>query len=103
MIERAYLELARTWYADFPPGALIEDEAPDFVMPTPGRTLGFEVTRLFQPPSTSRFAPRQIEAFREDVIRRAEDIYAASGGLPVDVNAYFSIRPAIRQDKEALA
>ena len=103
MIERAYLELARTCYADFPSGTLIEGEAPDFVLPTPGRTFGFEVTQLFQPPSTSRFPPREIEAFREEVVRRAEDIYAASGGLPVDVNAYFSIRPATRQDKEALA
>ena len=102
-IERAYLELARTWYAAFPPGTLAESEAPDFLMPTPTGSLGFEVTQLFQPPSNSPFAPRQIESFREWVIRRAEEIYSVSRNPPVDVNAYFSVRPVEKRRKEQLA
>jgi len=102
-VERAYLELARAWYPAFPSGALTESEAPDFLVPTPEGQLGFEVTQLFQRPSNSAFAPRQVESFREWVIRRAEEIYSLSGNPPVDVNAYFSVRPAEKQRKEHLA
>ena len=102
-VERAYLELARAWYAAFPSGTLVESEAPDFLVPTSEGQLGFEVTQLFQRPSNSAFAPRQVESFREWVIRRAEEIYSLSGNPPVDVNAYFSVRPAEKQRKEQLA
>ncbi len=102
-IERAYLELARTWYAAFPQGPLLESEAPDFLVSTPDGQFGFEVTQLFQSPSNSPFAPRQIESFRDWVIRRAEEIYSLSGNPPVDVHAYFSVRPAEKQRKEQLA
>jgi hypothetical protein len=81
----------------------VEGEAPDFHVLTPAGSLGFEVTQLFQRPSDSRFAPRQIESFRECVIRRAEEIYSVSGSPPVDVNAYFSVRPMEKQRKEQLA
>jgi len=97
------LELARTWYAAFPPGDIVESEAPDFIVSTPAGLLGFEITRLFQPPSTSPFPPKQIESFREWVIRRAEEIYSASGNRPVEVNAYFSVRPVEKQKKEQFA
>ena len=102
-IERAYLELARTWHAAFPQGSLVESEAPDFLVSTPGGQFGFEVTQLLQSPSDSPFAPRQIESFRDWIIRRAEEIYSLSGNPPVDVNAYFSVRPAEKQRKEQLA
>jgi len=102
-VEGAYLKLARAWYPAFPSGALVESEAPDFLVPTPEGQLGFEVTQLFQRPSNSAFAPRQIESFRECVIRRAEEIYSLSGNPPVDVNAYFSVRLAEKQRKEQLA
>jgi hypothetical protein len=102
-VERAYLELARAWYPAFPSGALVESEAPDFLVSAPEDQLGFEVTQLFQRPSHSAFAPRQIESFREWIIRRAEEIYLLSGNPPVDVNAYFSVRPAEKQRKEQLA
>ena len=102
-IERAYLELARTWHAAFPQGSLVESEAPDFLVSSPECRFGFEVTQLFQSPSNSPFAPRQIESFRDWVIRRAEAIYSLSGNPSVDVNAYFSVRPAEKQRKEQLA
>lgn len=102
-VERAYLELARAWYPAFPSGALVDSEAPDFLVATPDGQFGFEVTQLFQQPSNSVFAPREIESFRERVIRRAEEIYSLSGGPPVDVNAYFSLRPEARQQKEQVA
>ena len=81
----------------------MESEAPDFFVVTPEGHIGFEVTQLFQQPSHSVFAPREIESFQEWVIRRAEEIYSVSGGPPVDVNAYFSVRPAAKQKKEQLA
>jgi hypothetical protein len=102
-VEGAYLELARAWYPAFPSGALVESEAPDFLVPTSEGQLGFEVTQLFQRPSNSAFAPRQVESFREWVIRRAEEIYSLLGNPPVDVNAYFSVRLAEKQRKEQLA
>ena len=102
-VERAYLELARDWYPAFPPGVLVESEAPDFLVPTSDGQLGFEVTQLFQRPSNSAFAPRQVESFRERVIGRAEEIYLLSGNPPVDVNAYFSVRLIEKQRKEQLA
>ncbi|MFM9883580.1 MAG: hypothetical protein ACKVQT_11180 [Burkholderiales bacterium] len=81
----------------------MDSEAPDFLVSAPEGQLGFEVTQLFQRPSNSAFAPKQIESFREWVIRRAEEIYSLSGNPPVDVNAYFSVRPAEKQRKEQLA
>ena len=102
--EKAYLELARAWYAGFPAGAPVESEAPDFIVTSPSGSLGIEVTQLFQPASaTTKFDPKVVESFRESVIRRAEEIYFASGNPPVDVVAYFSDRPIGRQEKETLA
>jgi hypothetical protein len=102
-LERAYVGLARRWYAAFPLGALEEGKppAPDFLT-APG-SFGVEVTQLFQPPLDSRFPPRQIESFREGVIRRAEEIYSGSGSPPVGVNAYFSVHPVEKRPREQLA
>jgi len=101
--EKAYLELARTLYPAFPSGTFLESEAPDFVVASPSGPLGFEVTQLFQPPSATEFNPKQVESFRESVIRRAREIYAASGNPAVEVVAYFSDRPMARRRTEQLA
>lgn len=101
-IERAYLELTRSLYADFPHGPFCDSESPDFLF-TSDRSLGVEVTRLLQRPRESKMTPRQQESFREAIIRRAEKLYYEEGGLPVEVVAYSSIRPIGRQDLEATA
>lgn len=100
-IEKYYLNLARSWYSPFPSGNLIESKSPDFIIDTPAGPLGIEVTRLFQPSSASSFPPKQVESFREEIIRRAEKIYLESGNPPVDVTAYFTDHPK-KQDKERL-
>ncbi|MBI3607534.1 MAG: hypothetical protein HY207_06190 [Nitrospirae bacterium] len=100
--ERFYLDLARALYSPFPPGDVVESESPDFVVRTLAGPLGIEVTKLFQPCSTSSFSPRQVESFREDVIGLAEEIYSESDNPAVDVTVYFS-SPPTKQHKEGLA
>jgi hypothetical protein len=102
-VERAYLDIARTLYPDFPPGIPIDCETPDFVWP--GRILGVEVKRLFQPPTNtcSNFPPSQIEGFRKKVINAAERLYFQAGGPPVDVTVYFSDQSAVGQNADEVA
>lgn len=96
-IERAYLEVARSMYSDFPNGEISDSESPDFLISGTGSQLGIEVRQLFQRTSGSEFTPRQVESFRVDTIRRAEKLYYKEGGAPVDVCAYWSHRPVGRQ------
>ncbi len=102
-VERAYLEIARTSYAQFPEGDIIDFEAPDFIVSGQDGTTGFEITKLYQPSANSPFSPRQIESFHTDVIRLAEQYYIESDLPWVEVRAYLTHTSGIKQDKKQLA
>jgi hypothetical protein len=102
-IERAYLEMAQAIDADFPCGAPVEGESPDFVFVASDGRLGVEITRLFQVPAGAPFPPRAVEGFRERVVRRAEQLYKEQKAATADVTVYFSPRSAIKQKPDELA
>ena len=55
--ERAFVETTRKRYPWFPPGDIVEHEAPDFLLVDGTDRIGIEVTQLFQRPKHWRTTP----------------------------------------------
>lgn len=102
-VERWYLEQSRLLCPAFPEGDISESECPDFIISAPDATVGIEITKLYQQASGGEFEPREVEAFRERVIRDAATAYGQRGYPPVDVLAFFPSYPGPRQNANSLA
>jgi hypothetical protein len=99
--ERAFLETARRLYPWFPPGEIVEHEAPDFLLVDGADRIGIEVTQLFQSPKHgSPYRPHQVAKFHRRVMEIADR--RAKSMRPLDVLVYFDYR-AQMDDPEASA
>src|SRR6266853_4186224 len=100
--ERAFIEETRRLYPWFPPGEIIEHEAPDFVLINGGDRLGIEVTQLYQPPRYgAKYPPHQIAAFHRRVMDAAERQSASMS--PLDVLVYFNYRDPLSDVQKVAA
>lgn len=89
--ERSLLEIARRQYPWFPPGEIVDNEKPDFLLIDGEHRTGIEVTQLFQPPKHgSRFPPHEVSRFHQRVMATAEHLSQTL--RPLDVLVYFSYR-----------
>jgi hypothetical protein len=89
--ERAFVETARKLYPWFPPGDIVEHEAPDFLLLDGTDRIGIEVTQLFQRPKHgARHPPHEVARFHQRVMEMAEQ--RATLLRPLDVLVYFSYR-----------
>ena len=57
--ERFYLDKFRQNVANFPPGEILSDERPDFLIKGPGVTTGIEVTNFFSETSGTPLQQRE--------------------------------------------
>jgi len=89
-IERWHLCRFEESYPDFPSGEVHPGETPDFRVVTQGRTVGIELTQVFHPYEDGQRPLQEIERLRELVTEKAEKLFAASGGPPLDVLVHFS-------------
>ncbi|GEM_PF-6926924 len=88
-VERHYLGKARNISSLIPKGKITESESPDFLIETDFGTIGVEVTQLFQPSPVDGFPRRQVEAFQDEVVHDAGEMYQQSGTRAVDVLVCF--------------
>lgn len=75
---------------DFPQGDIAPGEEPDFVITLDDRRrIGIELTELHREVPQGELAPQSQEALKHRTVKRAQEIYAASGGPYLDVSVLF--------------
>lgn len=89
--ERAFVDMTRRLYPWFPPGEIVEHEAPDFLLVDGTDRIGIEVTQLFQRPKHgAQHPPHEVARFHQRVMEIAGR--RAAFLRPLDVLVYFSYR-----------
>lgn len=89
--------------ASFPEGAVIPCEEPDFLISTPARTIGIELTELHRDVPPGAEPPQAQEALRHRTVKRAQELHQQSGLDPLHVSVHFSGSQLTRRDVEPLA
>lgn len=106
--ERDFLSRFGLLYSDFPPGEIIECEAPDFLIPTDTETIGIEVVEYIrgQKPDKGNGGSelRKDENIRNKVARLARAKFEARDSAPLLVQFYWYPHRHFKQaDVERLA
>src|SRR6202021_1193596 len=91
-VEQFYLEEFRKNFPVFPCGDICPDERPDFLIKSPGRVIGVEVTKYFRDMANAAQTPLQKrEAVRRKIMDEANSIADKRGHLQAYVIVYFDL------------
>ena len=100
--ERRVLIAAREAGAPIPDREVAGEE-PDFRFQGTGGALGIEVSEIMRPASSNHgILPAEAEAFHENIMRKAEELFYKASNLPTHVNAYFANPRGQKQNKQQL-
>src|SRR5262245_46567758 len=107
-LERWYLGQLRVALKDFPVGELEETESPDFIIGSPERAVGIEVTAFHLPPEEGERQHQETQRLKDLVVARALAIHRNAGGPGLYVSVFFARPLAItkrnaQEISEALA
>ncbi len=84
--EKELLDDFRALYADFPIGAPVESEEPDFLVQISGQVLGIELLEFHKKEDGERSSQiRQRESFHERLAQRAQAFFEAKYQIPLQV------------------
>lgn len=87
--ERWYVEQMKVAFADFPHGEVRSGESPDFIVNSDSGDIGIEVTVIHLPPLSGQRLHQELQALKDQVVARASQIHADSGGPALYVSVYF--------------
>jgi len=90
--EKLILKYFSSEYADFPKGKLVKTESPDFILKlNPKRSIGIELTRLYQPKSNNQeFKPKQVESLEKKIVGKAQKTYESNNKYKLYLTVFFS-------------
>lgn len=89
-LEQWRLEQFRSRFAGFPIGTVIPSEEPDFLIQTPARTVGIELTELHRDVSPGAEPPQAQEALRWRLTKRAQAIHVENNRPHLHASVFFS-------------
>jgi hypothetical protein len=101
--ERAYLDILKGNIQDFPSGNIIESEHPDFIVGTPSKKIGIEVTQIFKKANCDR--PFQaIEEEARIIVEMALKHYEDKKPLPnLQVNVIFNSTLINKSERKSIS
>lgn len=73
-------------------------EVPDFIVRTPSRILGLEVTNYYIPAPTNRRPRQEQESLRSQVLRKAKELHLGLVSSPIRVSAFFNEFSPLRKN-----
>lgn len=89
--ERITLERLRSLLPTFPTGELVAGEEPDFTLAlNDGKRLGIELTELHREYPAGHSAPQAQQVLKYRAVRRAQEIYDATGGPYLHVSVHYA-------------
>jgi len=91
--ERFQLDRFLEVFPNAPVGSVAKKIHPDFVITNGNTSIGLELTQLFRTNKNSNYQPRQVEAFREQIVGSAKKSYVNKTNVPLDVSVLFSEVP----------
>lgn len=103
-VECRYLDVVRRGIDDFPQGNITNTESPDFLIQSPERTVGVEITRIFNPGKPKSPSPQSQDAERDLIGERAQAIATDQSLAPVMVDIYFDSRQSVgKRNRDSIA
>jgi hypothetical protein len=107
-LERWYVEQLEHAVPDFPTGTVRDDETPDFIVLSDGRTIGIEVTVFHWPPADRKRPHQEEQALKDRAVAIADRIHAEAGGPGLYVTVSFATTTSfakrdLREQGEAIA
>jgi hypothetical protein len=103
-VELRYFDVVRRGIDDFPPGNITKTESPDFLIHSPDRIIGVEITRIFSPANPTSPPAQSQDTERDLVAERAQAIASDQSLAPVMVDIYFDSRQTVRKrDRDSIA
>jgi hypothetical protein len=103
-VELRYLDVVRRGIDDFPGGNITDTECPDFLIQFLDRTVGVEITRIFNPGKPKSPPPQSQDTERDLIAERAQAIATDQSLAPVMVDIYFDSRQSIgKRDRDSIA
>jgi len=76
--EKYFLYLFKKHYSEFPGGEIIEFESPDFLVNHGNKTIGIELTKIFQKDNSIKVNPQTKDSIQNDVIERVRNLLIKS-------------------------
>jgi hypothetical protein len=102
LCELRLMKWARRYSPAIPSRNLRCFEQPDWIMPQ--EKIGIEVSQLLPPkPTGALFSGPQLSEFQRKVVAKAQELYCARGGTPVDVLVFFANQWNKRNDLQEAA
>lgn len=88
--EWTIMHLFESSYSQFPIGSVCKSERPDFIVTTPKRRIGIELTELKYERKDTEFNMRAHEDFLSEIMICAQRIYEESNSLCLVVDVHFT-------------
>src|SRR5688572_14815551 len=95
-VERWQLQRFLAVTAEFLSSEVIDSEEPDFIIRTPARRMGIELTQLFRRPSEGEAPLQEGEALRRRICELAQNRFELEGGPYHQVYVTFSSSVRVR-------
>jgi hypothetical protein len=89
-------------YSQFPDGAVVARENPDFLITTPNQRIGIEVRDVYVE-LPNRPSLKGQEFLKDSIVQLAHDIYRDAGGPPVTASFVFHRNTAFRKASAGMA
>lgn len=87
--ENRYIEKVKLLYAKFPPGSVVSDEEPDFLVTNEQTTCGIELVQYVRGQGKGGSPIRWREELHHQIIVLAKSKYEAQSAIPVSVHLHW--------------
>jgi hypothetical protein len=95
--ERFHLEALQRALCNVPSGTPLEPEPPDFVFVNDKHRLGIELTTFHLPPRDGEPPHQEWQSLKDQIVGRAERLYAEAGGSALYVGVFFHQRQRLHK------
>lgn len=103
-VERWQLDRFASLFSSFPLGTIEKSEEPDFVVLTPERRVGIELTDLYRETPEGAVPQQAQESLRDRIAKTAGRKYAELGLPPLHVSVHFNPQHMpLKQDVERIS
>ena len=85
-VESKYIYEVKEQYPDFPDGKIRDFESPDFLIEDGAKTVGLEVTRYYRKQPDRDINNREIEAYQDIILSKAQELFQKENKTPLLVS-----------------
>lgn len=102
--EKYYFELFTKCYKDFPTGKVVESESPDFIIKSSNKTIGIELSKIFQKSTHRRLNFQTSDSISDDILFQIKELLVYDKLFQFEVQLSLDInRRMTKKERETFA